>query len=115
MWIDKLFGGVLELETAIGPRFLDLNFLERVRLLWTFRNFLSLPQQVLRPNELRLIDRLTNENRFVSRSTIAAHDRPVIGRVERLHHRFEPSGLLTGEQRVETPRLSAEDRLERAA
>lgn len=115
MWIEKLFGGVLELETPIGPRFLDLNFLERVRLLWTFRNFLSLPQQVLRPSELRLIDRLANENRFVSRSAIAAHDRPVIGRVERQHAPFGPSGLLLGEQRVDTPRLAAEDGLERAA
>jgi len=115
MWIDKLFGGVLELETAIGPRFLDLDFLERVRLMWTFRNFLSLPQQVLRPSELRLIDRLSRENRFVSSSAIAGHDRPVIGRVERPHHQFEPSELLTGEQRVQTPRLAAEDRLERAA
>jgi len=114
MWIDKLFGGVLELETPIGPRFLDLNFFERVRLLWTFRNFLSLSQQVLRPSELRLIDRLTNENRFVSKSAIAEHDLPVIGRVERPHPPFGADGLLS-EQRVGTPRLAAQDGLERVA
>jgi hypothetical protein len=115
MSIDKLFGGVLELETPIGPRFLDLNFLERVRLMWTFRNFLSLPQQVLRPSELRLIDRLVNENRFVSKSAIDAHDLPVIGRVERQHAPIASGELLTSGQRVETPRLAAEDGLERAA
>ncbi len=115
MWIDKLLGGVLELETPIGPRFLDLNFLERVCLLWTFRHFGSLPQQVLRSSELRLIERLTNENRFLSKSAIGANDRPVIGRVERQHVPFGSNGLLTGEQRVETPRLAAEDGLERAA
>ncbi|MFZ1917841.1 MAG: hypothetical protein WAU58_09730 [Terriglobales bacterium] len=114
MWIEKLFGGVLELETPIGPRFLDLNFLERVRLMWTFRHFLSLPQQVLRPSELRLIDRLTNENRFVAKSAIAEHDLPVIGRVERQHLPIASDALLIDGQRVETPRLAAEDGLERA-
>jgi hypothetical protein len=115
MWMEKLIGGVLELETPIGPRFLDLKFLERVRLLWTFRHFLSLPQQVLRSSELRLIERLTNENRFVAKSAIAEHDRPVIGRVERQHAPSGSDGLLIGGQRVETPSLATQDGLERAA
>ncbi len=115
MWIDKLFGGVLEIETAIGPRFLDLNFLERVRLLWTFRHFLSLPQQVLRPSELRLIDRLANENRFVSRSASAAQDRPIIGRVERPRVPLASDGLQASGQRIAPSRLAAEDGLERVA
>ncbi|MFY9684136.1 MAG: hypothetical protein WAK70_20080, partial [Candidatus Sulfotelmatobacter sp.] len=51
--------------------------------MWTFRNFCSLPQQVLRDSERRLIDRLLNENRFVSLSATGAPDRPVIGRIER--------------------------------
>ena len=83
MWIEKLSNGVLELDTPIGPRYVEPSLVERAHLIWTFRNFLSLPQPVLRPWERRLIDRLWRENRFVSLSAVGAPDRPVIGRVER--------------------------------
>ena len=83
MWIKKLADGVLELDTPIGPRYVQPNFAQRVYLIWTFRNFFSLPQPVLRPWERRLLDRLRSENRFVSLSAAGAPDRPVIGRVER--------------------------------
>jgi hypothetical protein len=83
MWIEKLTDGVLELDTPIGPRYVEPNLVERAYLIWTFRNFFSLPQQVLRPWERRLIDRLWGENRFVSLSAVGAPDRPVIGRIER--------------------------------
>src|SRR5271169_1601802 len=83
MWIEKLADGVLELETPIGPRYLQPNLAQRAYLMWTFRNFFSLPQQVLCPRERRLVDRLWSENKFVSLSTIGAPDRPVIGRIER--------------------------------
>ena len=82
MWIEKLAHGILEIDTPIGPRYLQPGFFERALLLWTFRNFPSLPQEVLRPGEHQLIDRLCNANRFVSRSVDGA-DQPVIGRVER--------------------------------
>ncbi|MGA7291392.1 MAG: hypothetical protein WBW53_08725 [Terriglobales bacterium] len=83
MWIEKLTDGVLELDTPIGPRYVQPNFLQRAYLLWTFRNFLSLPQQVLRPRELQLIERLRNDNRFVSLSVPGGTDHPIIGKVER--------------------------------
>ena len=83
MWIEKLTHGILELDTPIGPRYIQPNLLQRAYLIWTFRNFFSLPQQVLHPWELRLIDRLLSENRFVSVSAASALDRPVIGRIER--------------------------------
>jgi hypothetical protein len=83
MWIEKLVDGVLELDTPIGPRYLQPNFLQRAYLIWTFRNFFSLPQQVLRPWELRLIDRLWTENRFVSVPAMGVAGKPVIGRIER--------------------------------
>jgi hypothetical protein len=83
MWMEKLADGVLELDTPIGPRYLQPNVLQRAILLWTFRNFFSLPQQVLHPWELRLIDRLCARNRFVSMPAVATPDRPIIGRVER--------------------------------
>jgi len=83
MWIEKLARGVLELDTPIGPRYLQPNVVQRAYLLWTFRNFFSLPQPVLRPWERRLVDRLWDENRFVSLSVAGAVDRPVIGKIER--------------------------------
>jgi hypothetical protein len=83
MWMEKLTDGVIELDTPIGSRYVQPNLVERAYLIWTFRNFFSLPQQVLRPWERRLIDRLWSENRFVSLSSAGAQYRPVIGRVER--------------------------------
>jgi hypothetical protein len=83
MWIEKLTDGVIELDTPIGSRYVQPNLIERAYLIWTFRNFFSLPQQVLRPWERRLIDRLWSENKFVSVSAAGAADRPVIGRIER--------------------------------
>src|ERR1700685_3154323 len=83
MWIKKLINGVLELDTPIGPRYIQPDLVQRAYLLWTFRNFFSLPQQVLLPWERRLIDRLWSEGRFVSVSVSGAAERPVIGRIER--------------------------------
>ena len=83
MWIEKLARGVLELDTPIGPRYVQPNLLQRAYLIWTFRYFFSLPQPVLRPWQLRLIDRLRGENRFVSLSAAGVPDQPVIGRIER--------------------------------
>jgi hypothetical protein len=83
MWIEKLTRGVLELDTPIGPRYVQPNLLQRAYLIWTFRNFFSLPQPVLLPWERRLIDHLWSENRFVSLSAASMPDKPVIGRIER--------------------------------
>jgi len=83
MWIEKLTDGVLEVDTPIGPRYVQPNLAQRAYLIWTFRNLFSLPQQVLRPWQRRLIDRLWSDNRFVSLSAAGAPDRPVIGRIER--------------------------------
>src|SRR5580658_6030961 len=83
MWIEKLADGILELDTQIGPRYVQPNLLQRAYLIWTFRNFFSLPQQVLRPWERRLIDHLWSENKFVPLSEAGAPDKPLIGRIER--------------------------------
>ena len=81
MWMERLVEGVLRVDTAIGPRYIRPNFKDRVRLLWTFRNFVSLPQQVLTANEQRFIDRLCREQGFMALQSAA--DLPLIGRVER--------------------------------
>jgi len=83
MWIEKLASGVLEVDTPVGPRYVQPNFKQRAYLMWTFRHFPSLPQQVLRPRERQLVDRLWSENKFVSMPAMGAPNRPVIGRIER--------------------------------
>ena len=82
MWIEKLFDGVLQVDTPIGPRFIQPNFLQRASLVWTFRNFVSLPQQVLSSREQRLIDQLCREQCFVPMADAAGQDKPLIGRIE---------------------------------
>jgi len=83
MWMEKLAEGILELDTLIGPRYVQPKLWQRAYLMWTFRNFFSLPEEVLRPWERRLIDGLRSQNRFVSPPGAGAPERPVIGRVER--------------------------------
>ena len=61
MLIEKLAAGVVQVQTPIGPRYVMPSFLQRVYLLWMFRNFPILPHAVL--------------NR-----TAATHDRPNVQR-----------------------------------
>ena len=82
MWIEKLAEGVLQVDTPIGPRFIQPNLVERALLLWTFRNFDSLPQQILNMREQQLVDRLCSEQRFVPMADAAGKDKPLIGRIE---------------------------------
>ncbi len=82
MWIEKLAEGVLQVDTPIGPRFIQPNLLQRALLLWTFRNFDSLPQQVLNSREQRLVDGLCREQQFVPMADAAGKDKPLIGRIE---------------------------------
>ena len=83
MWIDKLADGVLQIDTLIGPRYVRLSLKQRAFLMWMFRNFPSLPQQVLSPREQRFVERLCEENGFASMPGIGAPDAPVIGRIEK--------------------------------
>lgn len=83
MWIEKLIDGVLQVDTPIGPRYVQPTLIQRACLIWIFRNFVSLPQQVLRPWQRQLIERLWSENRFVSLSVAGGADRLVIGQIER--------------------------------
>jgi hypothetical protein len=83
MWIDKLADGIVCVRTAIGPRYIKPSFKQRVYLLWTFRHFQSLPQQVLNRRQQRLIESLCSQHRFVSLpDENGVHDAPIIGTVE---------------------------------
>ena len=76
MWIEKIRQGVLELQTDNGLVYLRPSLAERVRLLWTFRNFQLLPQQVLKQRELTLVAGL------LRRGTIPCRGECRIGTIE---------------------------------
>ncbi len=84
MWIEKLADGIVRVQTPIGPRYIMPSFLQRVYLLWMFRNFPILPHAVLNRRQQHLIDRLCSEQRFVSMAYADGMDEvPVIGTIER--------------------------------
>src|SRR5947209_10918528 len=84
MWMEKLSAGVLRVLTPIGPRYIRPSFLERLYLVWIFRYFHNLPQQVLSPRQQRLIDRLCTTQEFVFLLSNGFDEALVIGTVERL-------------------------------
>jgi hypothetical protein len=64
MWMEKIRHGVLEVHTDKGPSYLRPSLGERIRLLWTFRNFRLLPRQVLNQRELTLVAALLERGNF---------------------------------------------------
>lgn len=84
MWIEKLAAGVVEVQTPIGPRYVIPSFLQRLYLMWMFRNFPILPHAVLSTRQQRLIDRMCSEQSFAWRAYANGMDEaPVIGTIER--------------------------------
>jgi hypothetical protein len=83
MLIDKLSEGVLCIITPLGPRYIRPDFRQRLRLLWIFRHFHRLSQQVLNYNQQRFIETLCQSDRFVSglRSN-GLEEAPIIGTLE---------------------------------
>jgi hypothetical protein len=83
MLIEKLAAGVVKVQTPIGPRYVMPSFLQRVYLVWMFRNFPILPHAVLNGRQQRMIDRMCSEQRFASMAYADGMDEaPVIGTVE---------------------------------
>ncbi len=83
MLIEKLAAGVVRVQTPIGPRYVMPSFLQRLYLLWVFRNFKILPHAVLSPRQQRMIDRMCSEQRFASMVYAGGlEEAPVIGTVE---------------------------------
>src|SRR5579862_1398232 len=84
MLIEKLAAGVVQVQTPIGPRYVMPSFLQRVYLVWMFRNFPILPHAVLSIRQQRMIDRMFSEQRFASMAYADGMDEaPVIGTIER--------------------------------
>jgi hypothetical protein len=83
MLIEKLAAGVVQVQTPIGPRYVMPTFLQRVYLVWMFRNFPILPHAVLTSWQKRLIDRMCSEQRFASMAYAdGMNEAPVLGTVE---------------------------------
>ena|SRR5438034_6987436 len=81
MWLEKLFSGVLRVLTPLGPRYLRPTFAQRLYLLWVFRNFPSLPVKVLTTRQLRLIESMSADDKFISFG-VGIDDTPLLGTLE---------------------------------
>jgi hypothetical protein len=95
MVIEKICRGVLAVETDAGVRYLQPSLLERIRLMWTFRNFHVLPEEVLNRHERALIDSLCRNGKFLAngngRGDLSLNS---IGTVERSARRPQPQSTL---------------------
>lgn len=83
MLIEKLAGGVVQVQTPLGPRYVMPSFLQRLYFLWMFRNFPILPHAVLSKRQQHMIDRMCSEQSFASSAySNTFEEAPVIGRIE---------------------------------
>ena len=82
MWMEKIRHGVLQVSTDAGERFVTPSLSERIQLVWMFRNFQILPEEVLTRHERTLLDHLCASDRMRARRSTEATP-CVIGTVER--------------------------------
>ncbi|HUO14980.1 MAG TPA: hypothetical protein VMX38_08345 [Verrucomicrobiae bacterium] len=83
MWIEKLAAGVVQVQTPIGPRYVMPSFLQRIYLLWMFRNFPILPHAVLSKRQQHMIDRMCSEKNLAWMPYAdGMNEAPVIGTIE---------------------------------
>ena len=86
MWIDKIRHGVLQVSSDTGTRYVSPRLFDRIRLVWTFRNFTVLPEEVLSPQVQHVVDELCQHTKRESRTTMYLSDHQnqvVIGVVEK--------------------------------
>jgi len=82
MLIEKLAAGVVRVQTPLGPRYVMPSFLQRLYLLWMFRNFPILPHAVLSTRQQRMIDRMCIESVASFAFADGLDELPVIGTIE---------------------------------
>jgi hypothetical protein len=82
MLIEKLAAGVVRVQTPLGPRYVMPSFIQRIYLLWMFRNFPILPHAVLSGRQQRMIDRMCSQQSFASLYADTLEELPVIGTIE---------------------------------
>lgn len=79
MSIEKLSHGVLRVQTPLGSRYFRPSFVQRVYLLWVFRNFPTLPAKVLTSRQAKVIDTICAQEKFIPP---LAQDLPLLGTLE---------------------------------
>ena len=83
MLMQTLFAGVLRVLTPLGPRYVNPSFVQRIYLLWIFRNFHTLSVRVLSLRQQRWIEMICAEHGFVSLPDLHAFEEtPVLGTLE---------------------------------
>ncbi len=80
---QKIRSGLVELRTNVGLLYVSPSFWERIYLLWTFRNFHRLPEQVLNRHQKQLIEKLCRTAIVARKGPIARSS--LIGAVENVH------------------------------
>ncbi|HEV2396834.1 MAG TPA: hypothetical protein VGS27_07835 [Candidatus Sulfotelmatobacter sp.] len=81
--IEKLAAGVVRVQTPLGPRYIMPSFLQRIYMVWMFRNFPILPHAVLSARQQRMIDRMCADQSFASFAYAnGLDDLPIIGTIE---------------------------------
>lgn len=96
MWLEKLSWGVLRVLTPLGPRYVKPSFVQRLYLLWLFRNFPTLPVKVLSSRQQKWIDGLCAAYGFVSPVEIGGvSDVPLLGTLEQ-RPPIDPQAVASG-------------------
>jgi TonB family protein len=80
--VSKIEQGVVELRTDVGRLYVYPRGWQRLYLRWTFRNFHSLPQQILNHRQKRLIENLSRSAILTTSERVPAS--AVIGIVENM-------------------------------
>lgn len=85
MLIEKIRRGVLQVTTDAGTHYVQPSLLEKLLLLWTFRNFRVLPEEVLSQHERQLVKELCSQQRLQKSSLpVFPEASCVIGTVDRV-------------------------------
>ena len=84
MWMEKLRRGVLQVSTESGLRYVEPSLTERVQLIWTFRNFNVLSEEVMTAHERHLMAHLCAVERLKRTRGMDQSPFCVIGTIERL-------------------------------
>ncbi|HEV2116589.1 MAG TPA: TonB family protein [Terriglobales bacterium] len=87
--VSKIEHGVVELRTDVGRLYVCPTLWQRLYLRWTFRNFHSLPQQILNRRQKRLIEGLSRNAILTPADRVPAS--AIIGIVENMRVLALPS------------------------
>jgi hypothetical protein len=102
MWLEKLLNGVLRVYTPLGPRLVKPSLVQRVYLLWIFRNFPTLPVAVLSRSQQRRIERMCRKHGFFSHfARVGWEEFAILGTLEQRPQPQENSLFRAGRVEIE--------------